>query len=184
MRDRANEPRIRINDGITVPQVRLIDEKGEQLGIKPIRFAQDYAAEKGLDLVEVAAQADPPVCRVMNYSKYKLRARAQGQAGAQAPEPDRDQGDQVPAQGRRARLRDQEGPRGALPAAQGQGQGHDHVPRPRDGPSGARRAAAPAPGRRCQGVRRHRVHAAAGRAQHGHDAGAGEVAGGGAVCRR
>ena len=36
MRDRANEVRIRINDGITVPQVRLIDEKGEQLGIKPI----------------------------------------------------------------------------------------------------------------------------------------------------
>ena len=45
MRDRANEVRIRINDGITVPQVRLIDENGEQLGIKSIRFAQDYAAE-------------------------------------------------------------------------------------------------------------------------------------------
>jgi translation initiation factor IF-3 len=71
MRDRANEPRIRINDGITVPQVRLIDENGEQLGIKPIRFAQDYAADKNLDLVEVAPNADPPVCRVMNYSKYK-----------------------------------------------------------------------------------------------------------------
>ena len=71
MRDRANEVRIRINDGITVPQVRLIDEDGEQLGIKPIRFAQDYAADKNLDLVEVAPNADPPVCRVMNYSKYK-----------------------------------------------------------------------------------------------------------------
>lgn len=71
MRDRANEPRIRINDGITVPQVRLISETGEQLGIKPTRFAQDYAAEHNLDLVEVAAQADPPVCRVMNYSKYR-----------------------------------------------------------------------------------------------------------------
>lgn len=71
MRDRANEPRIRINDGITVPQVRLIDEKGQQLGIKPIRFAQEYAAERNLDLVEVAAQADPPVCRVMDFSKYR-----------------------------------------------------------------------------------------------------------------
>jgi len=71
MRDRANEPRIRINDGITVPQVRLIDEKGQQLGVKPIRFAQEYAAEHNLDLVEVAAQADPPVCRVMNFSKYR-----------------------------------------------------------------------------------------------------------------
>jgi translation initiation factor IF-3 len=71
MRDRANEVRIRINDGITVPQVRLIDEKGEQLGIKPIAFAQEYAAEHNLDLVEVAAQSDPPVCRIMNYSKYR-----------------------------------------------------------------------------------------------------------------
>ena len=71
MRDRANEPRIRINDGITVPQVRLIDENGEQLGIKPIRFAQDYAADKNLDLVEIAPLADPPVCRIMDYGKFK-----------------------------------------------------------------------------------------------------------------
>jgi translation initiation factor IF-3 len=71
MRDRANEIRIRINDGITVPEVRLIDEEGEQLGIKSISFAQDYASERNLDLVEVAAQSDPPVCRVMNYSKYR-----------------------------------------------------------------------------------------------------------------
>lgn len=71
MRDRANEIRIRINDGITVPEVRLIDEEGEQLGIKSISFAQEYASERNLDLVEVAAQSDPPVCRVMNYSKYR-----------------------------------------------------------------------------------------------------------------
>ena len=71
MRDRANEVRIRINDGITVPEVRLIDEEGEQLGIKSISFAQEYASERNLDLVEVAAQSDPPVCRVMNYSKYR-----------------------------------------------------------------------------------------------------------------
>jgi len=70
-RDRAGETRIRINDGITVPQVRLIDENGEQLGIKPIAFAQDYAAERNLDLVEVSPNSDPPVCRVMNYSKYR-----------------------------------------------------------------------------------------------------------------
>ncbi len=71
MRDRANEVRIRINDGITVPQVRLIDEEGEQLGIKPTSFAQEYAAERNLDLVEVSSQSDPPVCRIMNYSKYR-----------------------------------------------------------------------------------------------------------------
>jgi translation initiation factor IF-3 len=70
-RERAAESRIRINDGITAPQVRLIDEEGEQLGIKPIAFAQDYAADRNLDLVEVSPQSDPPVCRVMNYSKYR-----------------------------------------------------------------------------------------------------------------
>ncbi len=80
MRDRANEPRIRINDGITVPQVRLIDEKGQQMGVKPIRFAQEYAAEQNLDLVEVAAQADPPVCRVMDFSKYRYELEQKAKA--------------------------------------------------------------------------------------------------------
>jgi translation initiation factor IF-3 len=51
--------------------VRLIDENGEQLGIKATDEARDYAYSKNLDLVEVAAQADPPVCRVMDYGKYR-----------------------------------------------------------------------------------------------------------------
>ncbi len=70
-RDRGPDTRIRINDGITTDQVRLVDEKGQQIGIKPLRVALDYAAEKNLDLVEVAPQASPPVCRVMNFSKYR-----------------------------------------------------------------------------------------------------------------
>jgi translation initiation factor IF-3 len=70
-RNRMPDTRIRINDGIYADKVRLIDEKGAQLGIKTLREAQDYAADKNLDLVEVAAQADPPVCRVMNFSKYR-----------------------------------------------------------------------------------------------------------------
>ena len=61
----------RINDAIRVPRVRLIDEDGTQLGIKTADEARDYAYSKGLDLVEVAAQADPPVTRVMDYGKYK-----------------------------------------------------------------------------------------------------------------
>ena len=51
--------------------VRLIDEGGEQLGIKTTAEALEYAYSKGLDLVEVAAQADPPVARVMDYGKYR-----------------------------------------------------------------------------------------------------------------
>jgi translation initiation factor IF-3 len=68
---RRPEPQTRINDAIRVPRVRLIDENGEQLGIKTTDEARDYAYSKNLDLVEVAAQADPPVCRVMDYGKYR-----------------------------------------------------------------------------------------------------------------
>jgi translation initiation factor IF-3 len=64
-------PQARINDNIRVPQVRLIDEDGSQLGIKPTSEAKQYAFEKGLDLVEVASQADPPVARIMDYGKYR-----------------------------------------------------------------------------------------------------------------
>jgi len=62
---------VRINDGIRVPNVRLVDEDGQQLGIKPTPEAVQYAYSKNLDLVEVAAQADPPVARVMDYGKYR-----------------------------------------------------------------------------------------------------------------
>jgi translation initiation factor IF-3 len=62
---------VRINDAIRAPRVRLIDEEGSQLGIKTSDEAREYAYGKNLDLVEVAAQADPPVTRVMDYGKYR-----------------------------------------------------------------------------------------------------------------
>jgi translation initiation factor IF-3 len=64
-------PQARINDNIRSSQVRLIDDDGAQLGIKPTKEAMQYAFDKGLDLVEVASQADPPVARVMDYGKYR-----------------------------------------------------------------------------------------------------------------
>ena len=64
-------PQTRINDYIRASQVRLIDDDGSQLGIKPTKEAMQYAFDKGLDLVEVASQADPPVARVMDYGKYR-----------------------------------------------------------------------------------------------------------------
>jgi translation initiation factor IF-3 len=64
-------PQTRINDAIRAPRVRLIDEAGGQMGIKTSAEALDYAYSKNLDLVEVAAQADPPVVRVMDYGKYR-----------------------------------------------------------------------------------------------------------------
>ena len=68
---RPAEPQTRINEAIRVPKVRLIDENGEQLGIKTRDEALAYAVGKDLDLVEVAAQADPPVCRVMDFGKWR-----------------------------------------------------------------------------------------------------------------
>jgi translation initiation factor IF-3 len=76
-RRRAPEParpviqQARINEGIRAPNVRLVDEDGAQIGIKSTKDAMDYAFSKNLDLVEVAAQADPPVARVMDYGKYR-----------------------------------------------------------------------------------------------------------------
>jgi translation initiation factor IF-3 len=61
----------RINEAIRSPRVRLIDDDGTQLGIKTTDEARQYAESKGLDLVEVASQADPPVTKVMDYGKYR-----------------------------------------------------------------------------------------------------------------
>jgi translation initiation factor IF-3 len=56
---------------IRAPKVRLVDEDGTQIGVKDTNEAREYAWGKNLDLVEVAAQADPPVARVMDYGKYR-----------------------------------------------------------------------------------------------------------------
>ncbi|HEU5277598.1 MAG TPA: translation initiation factor IF-3 [Gaiellaceae bacterium] len=61
----------RINEQIRVPRVRLVGEDGEQIGIKDTKEALEYAYSKNLDLVEVAANADPPVARVMDYGKWR-----------------------------------------------------------------------------------------------------------------
>ncbi len=64
---------------IRVEKVRLIDEDKEQLGVKSIAEALSLAGENGLDLVEIAPKADPPVCRIMDYGKflYELHKKAQ-----------------------------------------------------------------------------------------------------------
>jgi translation initiation factor IF-3 len=69
--ERPQGPQERVNDAIRAAQVRLIDDDGAQIGVKKTDEAREYAYGKGLDLVEVAAQADPPVARVMDYGKYR-----------------------------------------------------------------------------------------------------------------
>ncbi len=65
----------RINERIRVPEVRLVDDEGEQVGIVPTRQALEMAREKDLDLVEVAAKASPPVCKIMDYGKYQFQQK-------------------------------------------------------------------------------------------------------------
>jgi len=65
--------RVRINQNIKAPEVRLIAEDGQQVGVMNIKDALAHAAKSNLDLVEVAPQANPPVCRIMDYGKYKYQ---------------------------------------------------------------------------------------------------------------
>ncbi|MBQ6905348.1 MAG: translation initiation factor IF-3, partial [Spirochaetia bacterium] len=64
------EKELRINEGIRVREVRLLDENGEQKGVVSIQEALTLAQERGYDLVEVAPQANPPVCKLLDYGKY------------------------------------------------------------------------------------------------------------------
>ena len=70
----------RINERIRVPEVRLIDENGEQVGIIPTPEALERARDRDLDLVEVAAGSKPPVCRILDYSKYKYEQEQKAKA--------------------------------------------------------------------------------------------------------
>ncbi|OSM06963.1 translation initiation factor IF-3 [Magnetofaba australis] len=63
----------RTNEAIRVPEVRLIDEEGEQVGVISTHQALARAQEAGLDLVEVAPEARPPVCKIMDYTKFKYQ---------------------------------------------------------------------------------------------------------------
>ena len=67
----SKTPETRINERIRVPQVRVIGDDGEQVGVIATREALAMAQSKGLDLVEVSPTARPPVCRIMDYGKFK-----------------------------------------------------------------------------------------------------------------
>ncbi|MEN9205284.1 MAG: translation initiation factor IF-3 [Thermostichales cyanobacterium BF4_bins_65] len=78
-RERSSEPILRkrsdlpnINERIRFPKIRVIDTDGKQLGIMVPRDAQRIADEKELDLVLISDKADPPVCKIMDYGKYKF----------------------------------------------------------------------------------------------------------------
>ena len=66
-----SKDRINTNQNIRAREVRLIDPDGNQVGVVPTNQALETAAEFGLDLVEISPNADPPVCKIMDYGKYK-----------------------------------------------------------------------------------------------------------------
>jgi len=73
-RSATTEKQNRTNRQIRAPQVRVIDAEGEQAGIMTSQQALDLAQESGLDLVEISPNADPPVCRIMDYGKFRYEA--------------------------------------------------------------------------------------------------------------
>ena len=68
----ADNKNLRTNDQIRVREVRLIDDAGEQKGVLPTAEALRMAKELGLDLVEIAPQSNPPVCKILDYGKFKF----------------------------------------------------------------------------------------------------------------
>ena len=62
-----------MNEDIRVPRVLLIDQHGEKQGVMPTSAAIEAAVEAGLDLVEIVPNADPPVCKILDYGKFKFQ---------------------------------------------------------------------------------------------------------------
>ncbi len=79
----------RINNAIRVPEVRVIDAEGTNLGVFPIAEALKMASDQGVDLIEVTAQAKPPICKLMEYGKFQYEQKKKAQkakSGAKATE--------------------------------------------------------------------------------------------------
>jgi translation initiation factor IF-3 len=111
----------RINDRIRVPEVRLVGPNGEQVGIVAIDAALRLAQEADLDLVEVAPTARPPVCKLMDYGKFKY------ESAVKAREARKNQAHTIIKE-MKLRPKNQEGSRRAFPQGRGQSENHDHVP--------------------------------------------------------
>ncbi|NOQ45761.1 MAG: translation initiation factor IF-3 [Desulfobulbaceae bacterium] len=73
------EIKVKINEAITYPEVRLVDSNGDPLGVVSAADALSRAYDQDLDLVEVSGKAEPPVCRIMNYDKYRYELKKKQQ---------------------------------------------------------------------------------------------------------
>jgi len=73
------EKQVNVNEKIRAPEVRLIGREGQQLGVLPLKKALELAVQDELDLVEVAPNATPPVCKIMDYGKFKYQQNKRSQ---------------------------------------------------------------------------------------------------------
>jgi translation initiation factor IF-3 len=73
------EVKVRTNEAIRYPEVRLLGPEGEQIGVVPSSKARQLAIEQGMDLVEISEKASPPVCRIMNFDKYRYELKKKQQ---------------------------------------------------------------------------------------------------------
>ncbi|HSH28042.1 MAG TPA: translation initiation factor IF-3 [Wenzhouxiangella sp.] len=76
----ATDKKTRRNEDITAREVRVVGSEGDQIGVMEVRDALARAREEGMDLVEIAPQADPPVCRIMDWGKYRFEQSKKAQA--------------------------------------------------------------------------------------------------------
>nr|WP_280956778.1 translation initiation factor IF-3 [Acetohalobium arabaticum] len=74
---------LRVNEKIRAREIRVVDNEGDQIGIMPLKKGLDIAKDRGLDLVEVAPNAEPPVCRILDYGKYKYEQAKKAQKAKQ-----------------------------------------------------------------------------------------------------
>ena len=143
----------RTNDEIRNAQIQLIDQDGTNHGTVETIAAIKMAAEAGMDLVEISPNNNPPVCKIMDYGKYKYSGAEEGRRSPQEAEDRRDQGDQAAADDRRSRLRREDAGDAAVLRGRRQGQDHPALSRPRNGAPGNRHQAA----RQGEGRRRRRT---------------------------
>ncbi|WP_376693547.1 translation initiation factor IF-3 [Wenzhouxiangella sp. EGI_FJ10409] len=76
----ATDKKTRRNEDITAREVRVVGSEGDQIGVMAIRDALARASEEGMDLVEIAPQAEPPVCRIMDWGKFRFEQSKKAQA--------------------------------------------------------------------------------------------------------
>lgn len=82
----------RVNEQIRVPKIRLVDENGEMAGVVTVQEGIRRAEAAGLDLVEVSPNAEPPVCKILNYGKYKYELQKKAAEAKKETKSHRDQG--------------------------------------------------------------------------------------------